>query len=163
MNLWKQEGVPHKGWTIDDHFVMDYYTSCEMCGKERICFVYRMSHPDYPTYLDVGCVCAENMSEDYINPRLMQKNLKNKIKHRSSWINRCWNVSKKGNEYNKLEGRVVVILKKPNYKFSYCVDYGDKYFCKTIFDCALKAKEAAFDYVNNTMDGYLCKTKTAGD
>ena len=45
------------------------YEQYEMCGNERIRFVHLMQHPDYPHELRVGCVCAEKMSDDYVNPR----------------------------------------------------------------------------------------------
>lgn len=146
MNLWDQDGVPHKGWSIEDHFVVDFYTSCEMCGKERICFVYRMSHPDYHSCLDVGCVCAENMSQDYVTPKILQKTLKNRINRKRNFQVNGWKISSKGNEYRKIEGNLVVIMKRPNNKFSFCAG---GYFSRRIFECDIKAKAAAFDYVTD--------------
>jgi hypothetical protein len=33
-------------------------------------------HPDYATELNVGCVCAEKIEDDYVRPRLREKALR---------------------------------------------------------------------------------------
>ena len=87
MSLWNAEGVPHKGWKcigvadLGEYAAADEeieYAQCEMCGKESIRYVHSMKHPDYPDVLHVGCVCAENMSEDYEMPMMAENELKNR-------------------------------------------------------------------------------------
>ena len=82
---WNKAGIPHKGWScVDVEDIAEYfddaeeieYEQCEMCGRERIRFVHIMRHPDYPDELRVGCVCAEKMSDDYVNPRRAEDTLK---------------------------------------------------------------------------------------
>ena len=49
MNLWKSSDVPHKGWYVSD--MQDYeedFKTCEMCGKEKIRYVFYMAHDAYP-------------------------------------------------------------------------------------------------------------------
>ncbi len=71
---WDQPGVPHKGWHCLD--VVDLradggpadetdYATCQMCGNEKIRYVHIMEHPDLDENFEVGCVCAEKMSDDY--------------------------------------------------------------------------------------------------
>ena len=73
-NRWDQPGVPHKGWHCVD--VVDLradgesadetdYATCQMCGNEKIRYVHIMEHPDLDENFEVGCVCAEKMSDDY--------------------------------------------------------------------------------------------------
>ena len=59
--------------------------TCEMCGQENIRYVHYMNHPDYPDELKVGCVCAENMENDYVNPRKREQKLKNKASRKKRW------------------------------------------------------------------------------
>ena len=72
---WDQPGVPHKGWHCLD--VVDLradggpadetdYATCQMCGNEKIRYVHIMEHPDLDENFEVGCVCAEKMSDDYV-------------------------------------------------------------------------------------------------
>lgn len=115
VNLWDQPNVPHKGWIFLD--VIDTETAeatCEMCGNERIRYVHIMTHADHPGRLGVGCVCAEKMSDDYVNPRLRERELRNaaakrirdkkraaeeKETHRAAIIEAAWKPSKNGNPY----------------------------------------------------------------
>jgi hypothetical protein len=40
------------------------YATCQMCGNEKIRYVHIMEHPDLEENFEVGCVCAEKMSDD---------------------------------------------------------------------------------------------------
>jgi hypothetical protein len=115
VNLWNQADIPHKGWIFLD--VIDTETAeaiCEMCGNERIRYVHMMAHADHSERLSVGCVCAEKMSDDYVNPRKRERELRNKTarllrrKKRAAQIDKekietlqCarWHASQKGNLY----------------------------------------------------------------
>jgi hypothetical protein len=48
-----------------------------MCEVQEIRYQHAMTHPDYPETLLVGCICAEHMSEDYVGPRLRERQLRN--------------------------------------------------------------------------------------
>ena len=98
--LWKQEGIPHKGWTCvemidigEDHESesrRDYYEKCEMCNHEGIRYVHIMNHQDYSEYLRVGSQCAEKMEDDYVNPQKREKNLQNKHNRRRNFLLKEW-------------------------------------------------------------------------
>lgn len=136
-NLWNQSDIPHKGWVCVD--VIDNETAdatCEMCGNERIRYVHAMSHPQNNLQLDVGCVCAEKMTNDYVNPKRRERALRNKAarmlrrKKRAAQIKQeqtealqraTWSLSQKGNLYLSVLSRgyachlVVVKSKFGNY------------------------------------------------
>jgi len=150
-NYWKIPGVPHKGWSLDD--VKDIredgqeewetpYETCMMCGNEKIRFVHIVSHPEMLEDFRVGCVCAENMTNDYINPKRREKDLRNRASRRSNWMGKQWKFSKNGNRYLKIDGKIVVIFqdKRTNkYKISI-----DEIFGKKSFAELKDAKIAAF-------------------
>jgi hypothetical protein len=75
-----------------------------MCESVEIRYVHYMEHPDYPEPLGVGCICAEHMENDYVNPRLMEKRLRSKARRQQAGSKRQWSVSAKGNLYLNTEG-----------------------------------------------------------
>ncbi|WP_082782262.1 hypothetical protein [Acetobacter senegalensis] len=107
---WSQAGVPKKGWScvgVDD--LEEPQQLCQMCESIEIRYVHIMEHPDYVDQLQVGCVCAEHMEEDYKRPREREQRLKKAAKRRTSWANRTWRVSRMGNPYLNVEGFNLVI------------------------------------------------------
>jgi hypothetical protein len=108
--LWDQKGVPQKGWTCAG--VTDLGSpdgQCEMCGREEIRYVHHMAHQVYEGELDVGCVCAEKMEGDYVNPRRRERDLKNVAARRKRWLTRKWKTSQSGNPYLKMDGFHIVV------------------------------------------------------
>lgn len=102
---WSQPGVPHRGWMcvgVED--LEEPAQLCEMCESVEIRYVHFMEHPDYPETLGVGCICAEHMESDYVNPRRREKQLRSKGRRRLTWANRQWRMSAKGNPYLNTEG-----------------------------------------------------------
>jgi hypothetical protein len=83
---WRRLGVPHRGWDCVGYEDLgpdeDDFVTCEMCEMAEIRHVHTMSHPDYPQALEVGCVCAENMSGDYVGPRRRERELRLRVKRR---------------------------------------------------------------------------------
>lgn len=64
LNLWKDEDVPHSGWSctgIED--LGAPIGVCEMCGYHVIRYAHHMTHPKYRS-LSCGCVCAGRMEGD---------------------------------------------------------------------------------------------------
>jgi len=120
MTEWNKLNVPHKGWKCVD--VMDIgensnsiegmeYEQCEMCGIEKIRYVHIMEHPEYQNQMRVGCVCAEKMSEDYVNPRKRENELKNKINRRKNFNRKEWKVNSNKRTYSKkYKGENITIL-----------------------------------------------------
>lgn len=80
-----------------------------MCGREEIRYVHHMSHAQYPHVIDAGCVCAEKMEDDYVNPRRREQDLKNVAGRRKRWLTRKWKISRSGNPFLKTDGFHIVI------------------------------------------------------
>ena len=153
MKLWYTPGVPHKGWECDTVYDIRKdgsspeeadYEVCQMCGNERIRYVHVMSHPEYPKSLNVGCICAEKMSDDYVGPKKREKNLRNIASRRSNWLKRKWRISSKGNDFLNVDGYNIVVYpnKYQKDKWGFSIDGN---FSENIFETKDKAKIAAFN------------------
>jgi hypothetical protein len=110
---WSQQGVPHKGWSCV-HFedLGEPSQICGMCESAEVRFVHYMEHPEFSGTLAVGCICAEHMEGDYAAPRAREKTLQRKARRRSSWADRKWRISSKGNAYLNTEGFNVIVFAK---------------------------------------------------
>lgn len=121
MAEWNKRGIPHKGWFCIE--VLDLkedadstqeieYEQCEMCGNEKLRFVHIMKHPEYPDVLNVGRICAEKMSDDYINPNKMENELRKKASRRNNFKRVEWNFNITKNTYSKkYKGEYITIMK----------------------------------------------------
>jgi hypothetical protein len=72
-------------------------------------FRHRPPHaaPGLPRHLEVGCICAENMEEDYVGPYRREA----EFKRRQRWLKRAWRVSRARNSYlNAMRFNAVVFL-----------------------------------------------------
>lgn len=152
--LWTQSGIPHKGWIIED--VIDIredgeseddtdYEKCMMCGNEKIRYVHILTHPEVAEEYRVGCICAEKMSGDYVNPKQREKEIRNKANRRANWHKKEWRLSGSGNRFLKLDGWLLVIFrdaKTGQFKLKIGETYGKK-----SFDTFAEAKIAAFQGV----------------
>lgn len=153
-NFWKLPGVPHKGWTLitvidiredgQPEWDTDYET-CMMCGNEKIRYVHVLEHKEVDDEFRVGCVCAEKMTNDYINPRQRENELRNRSNRRKTWIKRKWKLSKNGNLYLTVDERHIVIYREKKSN-KYKVKIGNV-FGKKQFDSLEEAKVAAFNGV----------------
>ena len=117
---WSKAGVPHKVWScigIEDLEEPAQY--CEMCESVEIRYVHYMEHPDYPETLGVGCICAEHMEDDYVNPRLREKKLHTKARRRKTWAKRQWRTSVQGNSYLNTEGFNITVFTTRDRKGQY--------------------------------------------
>jgi len=102
---WSQAGVPHRGWTcLDVQDLEEPSAICGMCETAEVRYVHCMQHADYPEVLEVGCVCAEHMEQDYVGPHRREQSLKTLARRRSTWGSREWSWSRKGNLYLNTEG-----------------------------------------------------------
>ena len=86
--------------------------TCEMCESAVIRYVHRMQHPSYPEILEVGCVCAENMSDDYVNPRARERSLRTLSRRRAVWDQKKWRRSRKMNFYLNTDGFNLVVFQR---------------------------------------------------
>jgi hypothetical protein len=110
--LVSQAGVPHKGWACVD--VIDLGEpdqTCVWCGTQEIRYVHVMSHPAYHGDLEVGCVCAEHMSDDYSGPRKREEKLKSRVKRRATWVRgHAWRINMNGNHVHSADGRWYTVI-----------------------------------------------------
>jgi len=153
-NHWKQQGIPHKGWTLID--VIDVredgteewetdYESCMMCGNEKIRFVHVVTHKEVNEEFRVGCVCAEKMTNDYFNPKEREKELRSRATRRVTWANKKWKVSKKGNPYLKKDEHILTVFKdKVSGKYKCKID---ERFGTVTYDSLHLAKVGLFNKV----------------
>ncbi len=162
INYWKLQGIPHKGWILED--VIDSreyqqevdYENCMMCGNEKIRYIHILTHPDIEEEYRVGCMCAEKMTNDYVNPKQREIKLKNKANRRIKWSQKKWKISQNGNSYlNFQEHHILIYVNKETGKFK--VKIGE-IFGKKEFDNLDEAKIAAFDgieYLKESGDWWL--------
>ena len=144
MNYWNQQGVPHRGWKCID--VVDLGSgnseSCEMCGNENVRFLHYMEHPEHAVIV-AGCICAEKMSGDYINPRKLEKTLHNRAKRRETFMRGTWSISAKGNSYIRFKGTLLTVYRTQmgHYGIISCSER-----CPIFFKSVEDAKIASFDF-----------------
>ena len=127
------------------------YAVCEMCGNERVRFVHTMEHEEHER-LDVGCVCAEKMSGDYVNPRCHETRLRNRAARRAKWLNRKWKWSSKGNLYLNAEGHNLGIFPDKFHPGKWKYWIGRK-FSAARYASSDEAKLALFDEFWKTIEG----------
>lgn len=150
-NLWKQGGIPHKGWELDavydvreDGQPIDEteYETCMMCNNERVRYVHVVSHKEIDGVFKVGCICAEKMTNDRINPKRLEKELKKRALKRTSWVKKKWKITGSGNQTLIFEGRRLLIFRNvqnTKYKCKVAGIWG-----KNTFDTIEQAKNAIF-------------------
>ena len=126
-NHWNIEGLPHKGWIyetiIDLKEDREDYETCMMCGREELRYVHILSHDKVSDTYRVGCVCAEKMTDDYVNPKERQRRAEKRANRKEKWKYKDWKQSHKGNDYYNFEEHLLVIfIDKKTNKFKYTID-----------------------------------------
>lgn len=110
-NLWKRDDVPHEGWVCTA--VIDLgepVGTCRMCGHQIIRYVHVMRHPDWPSAIGAGCVCAGRMEGDPEKAKAREAAFKNRQARRETFVASKLKRSRKGNEYCKYKGELVTLL-----------------------------------------------------
>ena len=144
-NLWNQPGIPHKGWECVEMIDLgpDSQEDCQMCGKENIRYVHVMKHENYGKILDVGCICAGKMTNDYEGSRQRDQAFRNKISRRNKWLVREWRISRKGNPFLNLRNHNVGCHQTKNGEWGFRIDED---FSNKTYATLDDAKLALFDY-----------------
>lgn len=148
-NFWNIEGVPHKGWIYETIIDLkedgEDYETCMMCGREEIRYVHILSHDEVSDVYRVGCICAEKMTDDYVNPKERQRRAENRANRKEKWKYKEWKQSQKGNDFYKFEEHLLVIFtdKKTN-KFKYKIE---SIFSMKSYQYMSEAKEAIFNKI----------------
>ena len=80
-------------------------------GNEKIRYAHVMVHPDCAEEIHVGCVCAEKMTDDYINPRKSEMALKNRNSRKNNFNRVQWNFNATKKTYSKkYKGEYITIM-----------------------------------------------------
>ena len=153
-NLWKRDDVPHSGWICTGITDLGAPVGiCEMCGHQIIRYAHHMVHPQYHPIV-AGCYCAGKMEGNMDAARERERNLKNQLARKESFLRRQWKRSKNGNQYLKIRGHVLVLYKLKNGGgWKYAVDSA---FAPELFnsrESAVLAAFQAFDRLERTRPG----------
>lgn len=142
-NLWNDPNVPKIGWHCVG--VTDLGAPigiCEMCGYQIIRYAHYMSHPQYGG-LTCGCVCAGKMEGNISAAKRREAELKNKESRKTTFMNKQWKKSVKGNEYLKKDGHLIVLFcSSERHLWKYSID---NIICKEMFATREAAVAAAFE------------------
>jgi hypothetical protein len=175
-----EPGFPHKGWEhagISDareglrpDAIPDDYPWCEACGQQRTRWIHTISHPAYGQTLNVGCVCAGKLTEDYATAEQAESRAKNKAERakrarkaeherasstwqaeRALWIDAStWGLSRSGNPHRNAAGGLHIVLiqdKTGNWRYSV-----NKVWCQRRFGSDAAARLSAFAELNPEPD-----------
>ena len=107
-----------------------------------------MTHPDYADELNVGCVCAEKMEDDYVRPRLREKALRSTTGRKKRWLSRKWQTSARSNAYINTAGFNITIYGNGDGTWGGRIeesDTGRSVASKRRYPTENAAKLAAFD------------------
>ncbi len=155
MNYWQTPGIPHKGWQHQSCYDTEAndeneaWHTCQMCGMEKVRYVHVLTHDQYGE-IEVGCVCASKMTQDYVGPKAAETAARNRSTRRSTWLTRKWIETPKGYRLTKGPFSVLVYSAGPAWKVMVSDD-DRKIWGKKRFESIDKAKLAAFDYVDRQM------------
>lgn len=150
-NHWNLEGIPHKGWVLQAVYDVRgggeteeeaHYETCMMCNNERIRYVHVVTHPGVEKDFKVGCICAEKMTGDYVNPKEREKDLKSRAGKRIQWLKKEWHINQNGNYYLMFEEHYLLVYRdKQTGKFKCRIG---EVFGQKAFDTLEQAKNAVF-------------------
>lgn len=157
---WNLVGIPHKGWNLLD--VIDIredgqsedetdYESCMMCGNEKIRYVHIVEHEEVAENYRVGRICAEKMTNDYLNPKKREAELRNKSGRRANWLKRKWKISSKGGHSIKIDGNSVGIFQDKKNLSKYKCRINDN-FGIMLYDTPELAKIGLFNKIEDLKD-----------
>jgi hypothetical protein len=141
-HLWQAAGVPRKGWwLIDVADLEEPIGVCQFCGKTDIRYLHTIQHDDYPGDVEVGCVCCEHLTNDYVRPRQREHELRLRVKRRLTFeTSDRWKRTLKGNLTISWKGiRITVFARENGFKFV----VGNTFSSQT-YPAELAAKRAAF-------------------
>ena len=87
MNQWNKLDIPHRGWLCEKVYYFqednpDAYEICQLCGNDRVRFVFVLSHKEYLEKLKVDSACVEKLMDNYVDPVIREKELLNRHRRR---------------------------------------------------------------------------------
>ena len=116
---WEIQNIPHSGWMCVD--IEDFgapLMTCQMCEREKIRYAHYMRHPEYKNVMIVGCICAGKMEGNSQKAKKRDSFMKSQMNKRKNWLRRKWKISRKGNQYIKSDGYIVIMIQKDGFWFA---------------------------------------------
>ncbi|MHC5609922.1 MAG: hypothetical protein ACYTXA_02515 [Nostoc sp.] len=105
--LWDNPDFPKCEWKhVDVIDVTDgdpnaLLHTCEACGREDVRYVHQLKHDLWDEIIEVGCICAGNLTGDIDEAKRLEKEARNRTSRRDRWLERNWKTSRNGNPYLK--------------------------------------------------------------
>jgi hypothetical protein len=142
---WDQPGVPHRGWVwVDINDLDEPIGTCEMCGQPHVRYMHQLQHRETGQTIEVGCVCAEKLTEDYLNPREREAAFISRRLQRARFPKRKgWRGSAKGNKFINFDGHHVVVFKRQGYWTFAADEVASNYGHDSFDEAAMEAFDAA--------------------
>lgn len=126
MSKWDEEGFPQVGWKCVGMKDLGEgikageipYVQCEMCGHEKLRFVFFMRHPEVEGVLRVGAKCAGKMVADKnFDPKYWEQEMRNFSNRLERFLKRKWYQNGFGDYWIVYDG-FEIELKKGYYTWS---------------------------------------------
>lgn len=149
MNQSNKPDIPCRGWLCEQVYYVqegnpDIHEVCQICGNDRVRFVFVLSHPEYPEKLKADSACVEKLMDNYVDPVIREKELLNRHRRRLNWLAMPWRLSQQGNDYMNILGYNITIFEDKHKagKWGYHIAGGAN---RKLFDTKDSAKLAVFD------------------
>lgn len=134
-------GMPRKGWIYEGCTDLKSLSgSCEACGT-AIRYVHTLSHPAEDLMIEVGCVCAEHLCEDYVTPARQERLVKGFAARLATFSKKAWYVNERGTHWLRYHGHLLWVFKRKDGSWGYAVD---QQFSTKRFKTVLGARQAAY-------------------
>jgi len=148
-SLFEKSDIPQSGWLCCNMEDLGKPVHvCEMCGKEGVRYVHVMEHHEHSDKLRVGCVCAEKMENDAVNPKQREAKMKSRSRRLSSFLRLDWKMSDNGNLTMMHKDMRITIMKSKfrDDRFGIALDGEFIWKHKSQDICSIEAaKVVAFD------------------
>jgi hypothetical protein len=146
---WADPDVPKRDWYCVGGYDRgrDNLEFCDMCESASVRYVHVMRHDAYPDSLDVGCICAGHMEQDYEGAKERERTVRNRSARREKWPSRRWGVSRNGNPTLRPSGYFVTVFRRGTGWSWLIVRRIDdqKWFASELYVDERAAKLATFD------------------
>jgi hypothetical protein len=119
------------------------YEDCQFCDHEQIRFVHLLEHPSYKGIVRVGCICACKLTDDYVNPKRREQEVRNRANRRQRFPLRKWKPTRQGGKTITLDGHRITVGTK-NGKYRLWIDGTEG---KLYFNDEKAAMLRGFDYI----------------
>jgi hypothetical protein len=98
---WKiRKDIPQSGWEWLDVTDNDTRTHiCQACRVARVRHVHRISHPEVPTPLLAGCLCAGRLTGDELFAKGQEHQMVREYRKRQKFVTKGWCRPLRGEPY----------------------------------------------------------------